>query len=602
MASSYSTDSFISPDGLSKDLVLNRSLTSLDGNIRSVVSGFVHPGYGSSEMVQEFARRHQLPNDQRALDRLLYPFISISLHDFDRPSGEWHVHKPFQPQRVHLFLMTEAADLTKQRNWAHVGAVAQICVDGSSLYREGLASLCCHATQVFLLQPTRLYVHGLYIRGSTLELWVFDRAGMYCADTFDIHADPVRYLAFVLSYTLMDSDALGVSHIIRVDTTRADDTRTTFVPNSKHPDSPAMVIPVNDTPFARVMGIVGSGMVCYHARESSEEPNRALKLKWRVLDDMPEEGPLQKARNRDVWGVVRLEHHGELQYTAELRKGIKFGPPLKLIVRPLGDALDRNNGGFKSHTEPADDDEEDDGIPHRALCFHVLSPLGRHLSTFQTREELLQALRDAIKGHRSLLQNARILHRDVSEDNIVIVDDASENSPKGILIDLDSALDLEAGPNRRQITGTRAFMSIGILRERSHTYRHDLESFFYVFLRSVIANRDPNLPENSKLRDWSRGTWRDSARSKAHFMAKGNFTYILDEFPEEHESLKPLAEDLRDILFPMEGDGLFTGTDHAAENRIYNGMIGAFEWAILQERRRANGGAKGGVSDKTTLP
>lgn len=481
--------------------------------------------------------------------------------------------------------MAEAADLTKQSSWAQVLAVAQICVDGSSLYQEGLASLCCHASQVFLLQPTRLYLHGLYIRGSTLELWVFDRAGMYCADTFDIYADPVRYVALVLGYTLMDSKALGCLNVIRVDSTRADYTRTTFVPESKHSDSPAVAIPVSDSPFVRVMGIVGSGMVCYRAREYSEEPNRVLKLKWRVIDDMPEEVPLQKARNRNVWGVVRLEHHGELQYTAQLRKGIEFGPPLKLIVRQLGDALDRNNGGFKSQTESAG---KDDGIPHRVLCFHVLSPLGRPLYTFQTRDELLQVFRDAIKGHRSLLQNARILHRDVSEDNIVIVDDPSENSPKGILIDFDSAVDMEAGPNRRQITGTRPFMSIGILREQPHTYRHDLESFLYVFLSTVIANRNFDLPEDSKLHDWSQGTWRDSAREKAHFMKKSNFTHILDEFPEEHETLKPLAEDLREILFPMEGDELFTGTDLAAENRIYNGMIGAFEWTILQERRRAN--------------
>ncbi|KAI0883699.1 uncharacterized protein GGS22DRAFT_165863 [Annulohypoxylon maeteangense] len=591
MVSLYSTDSFISPDGLSKNLVLNRSLMSLDGNIRSVVSGFVHPGHESIQMAEECARRHQLPNDQRGLDRALYPFISFPRHYFDRSPGEWHFYKPFQPQRVHLFLMAEAADLTKQSSWAQVLAVAQICVDGSSLYREGLASLCCHVSQVFTLQPTRLYVHALYIRGSTLELWVFDRAGMYCADTFNIHADPVRYVALVLGYTLMDSEALGSFNVIRVDTTKADYTRTTFVPKSKHSDSPTVAIPVRDTPFVRVMGIVGSGMVCYHAQDYSEEPhrvlkpNRVLKLKWRVTDDMPEEGPLQKARNRGVWGVVRLDHHGELQDTAELRKGIEFGPPLKLIVRQWGDALDRNNSGFKSHTESAG---KDDGIPHRVLCFHVLSPLGRRLSTFQTREELLQALRDAIKGHRSLLQNARILHRDVSEDNIVIVDDTSVNSPKGILIDLDSALDLEAGPNRRQITGTRAFMSIGILRKHSHTYRHDLESFLYVFLSTVIANRNLDLPEDSKLHDWSQGTWQDSARKKAHFMEKSNFTYILDEFPEEHETLKPLAEDLRDILFPMEGDEIFTGTDLAAENRIYNGMIGAFEWAILQEKRRTN--------------
>lgn len=72
-------------------------------------------------------------------------------------------------------------------------------------------------------------------------------------------------------------------------------------------------------------------------------------------------------------------------------------------------------------------------------------------------------------------------------------------------------------------------MSIGILRERPHTYRHDLESFLYVFLSTVIAKRNLDLPEDSKLHDWSQGTWREKAREKAHFMQKSNFTYILDK-------------------------------------------------------------------------
>lgn len=308
----------------------------MDGNIRSVVCGFVHPGHESIQVAEECASKHQLPNDQCGLDRVLYPFVSFSRQSFDRSTGAWRVYEPSQLQRVHLFLTAEAADLTKQSSWAQILAVAQICVDESSLYREGLASLCCHASQVFTLQPTRLYVHGLYIRGSTLEVWVFDRAGMYCADTFNIDADPVRYVSLVSGYTLMDSTALGSFNVIQVDTTSADHARTTFVPKSKHSDSLAVAIPVSVTPFVRVMGIVGSGMVCYRAQDYREKSNWVLKLKWGVTDDMPEEGPLQKACNRDVWGVVRLEHHGEMQDTADLRKGIEFGPPLKVIVRQWG--------------------------------------------------------------------------------------------------------------------------------------------------------------------------------------------------------------------------------------------------------------------------
>lgn len=93
------------------------------------------------------------------------------------------------------------------------------------------------------------------------------------------------------------------------------------------------------------------------------------------------------------------------------------------------------------------------------------------------------------------------MHQDISPGNIIILDDQDEGKPKGILIDLDSAAELDKESETEPgIIGTRPFMAIGVLKSERHTYRHDLESFLYVFLWTVITNHMENPQDTSKLR------------------------------------------------------------------------------------------------------
>jgi len=113
----------------------------------------------------------------------------------------------------------------------------------------------------------------------------------------------------------------------------------------------------------------------------------------------------------------------------------------------------------------------------------VISPAGRAIHDYQSPLELLEALRDAIKAHRSLYMDGNILHRDISENNIIITDPQRNDGFRGMLIDLDLAKELGSGRSgARCRTGTMEFMAIEVLLGISHTYRHDLESFFYVLL------------------------------------------------------------------------------------------------------------------------
>ena len=120
-------------------------------------------------------------------------------------------------------------------------------------------------------------------------------------------------------------------------------------------------------------------------------------------------------------------------------------------------------------------------------CCLVVSPAGRSLHLYRSVGELLEALCDAIQGHRSLLEDGNILHRDISENNIIITEAATTGDPKGMLIDLDLAKDLESLPSgASHRTSTMQFMTIEVLEGNGHTYRHNLESFFYVFMWMCI--------------------------------------------------------------------------------------------------------------------
>lgn len=232
----------------------------------------------------------------------------------------------------------------------------------------------------------------------------------------------------------------------------------------------------------------------------------------------------------------------------------------------------------------------------------VVSPAGRPLHAYRSTKELLEALRDAIKGHRSLLENGKILHRDISENNIIIAEAASEGDPKGILIDLDLAKELDSvtsGASHR--TGTMQFMAIEVLEGRGHTYRHDLESLFYVFTwmcirygsedtgdwmaTSALGHRKRvKATTTSILRDWYTGNYKQIANAKRGHMDKNGFENVVAEFAPRNEDLKQLARELRNVLFPIRDGAIFTGT--LRDNDImYDGMMNAFSRAIDRSRK-----------------
>ena len=93
-------------------------------------------------------------------------------------------------------------------------------------------------------------------------------------------------------------------------------------------------------------------------------------------------------------------------------------------------------------------------------------------------------------------------------------------------------------------------MAIEVLRRVSHTYRHDLESFFYVLLW-MCARRAwerefecklVNRPKKNILAKWYTGSFDDIADAKKSYMQVDEFEKILVELPEAFDCVKPLCE------------------------------------------------------------
>jgi hypothetical protein len=387
-------------------------------------------------------------------------------------------------------------------------------------------------------------------------------------------------MSLVLNYRFMTVRNLGVSGIIK----NGGGGSYITLDNTMEPTGEELYL--DNVTIADSDNIVGEGTTCYRVKRlDSQQWDCVVKFKWRPTSKRPEEGLVHLAKERNVRGVVSIEYDRIIDSTDNMRQGLLFGP-YRMLLADQHSAGKPDIGGMVQNTE-----ESSRKFENRMFTCIVVSPAGRPLTTFKDRLGLLQALRDAIKAHRSLFQDANIRHQDVSVNNIIIVEPQCEGDPRGTLIDLDVAMDLAIGPRPpNEVVFNRAFMAIGILERRPHTYRHDLKSFLYVLLRAVLCDTDQNLPSTSRLRQWNQGTWDESAEIRTHDMDHDHFAnLVLSEFPPQFHSLKPLAEEFRRILFPIVDGKVWTGTygQAAVINNIYDGIIAAFEKAIVSEEASA---------------
>ncbi|KAM4063417.1 kinase [Hirsutella rhossiliensis] len=487
-------------------------------------------------------------------------------------------------------------------------------------FKATLLQLTRYVRGVFADQPTRRFVHAFSLCASKMELWVFDRSGPFSSGSFDIHDEPDKFVRALVGYATMSDEAMGLDTFIEREGGHRCATLEDASGNETRVRLEGLIV--------RQRAIVCRGTTCYRTRNG-----HVAKFSWASDKRKPEVDHLKLAGEKGVEGVARVVAHRQITTIADMRKGLEFPKPHgfrdeDVHFRDLPSAV--GSTGTASHKRKSSSDNTSENISgskrrrsnrqklklakdfneqlsigktkpslytsrgedpfdNRIYSCLVVSPAGRVISDFKSIRELLESLRDAIRAHQSLYVTGNILHRDISSNNVIIADAKKPGDFKGMLIDLDLAKVRDSGPSgARHQTGTMQFMAVEVLRKADHTYRHDLESFFYVLLwmcaRYSWSNGfggEEKPPEESDLRNWEIGSFRDIAKAKEGDMTMNGLERIMGEFPERLDIVKPLCLRIRKILFPLDEDERMSfGTPAGDPDQLYRPIIAAYDEAI----------------------
>ncbi|KAL2044998.1 hypothetical protein N7G274_002773 [Stereocaulon virgatum] len=542
-------------------------------------------------------------------------------------------------RQLDVFTKRRGIENTEKHNWKDVRIIGELKQSKWEL-KKILLQLARYMRDAFTAQPTRRFIHGFFLHNTTMELWVFDRSGPYSSGEFNIHEEPDKFIQAITGYALMDDEELGLDTFTEIHN------EGRFITISTDATGKEKRMQLDEAPFVKQRAVVCRGTTCFRNIDQSG----VVKFSWTSDKRPPEADHLRLAQEKGVEGIAKLTGYQRITSISELRSGLtfpsphqfrsgtasastsfsqtqqsqSFGPIQNLSIsrtsskrkRP-GDEqgsqkksrsnsqkskLNQQFEATQQSGEPAVSlFEPDDGnYSNRVLGCLAIAPAGKALSEFaqipdpeksvaSAIKELLIALRDAINAHRSLYLKGNILHRDISENNIIITGtEKKDGNVAGMLIDLDLAKVAGSGRSgARHQTGTMEFMAIEVLQGIDHTYRHDLESFFYVLIW-LCARRGWDLcknpegrPAESRLRNWYAGTFDQIVDAKEHHMGADGFQKILMEFPLAFNTVKTLCTEIRGILFFLLEDGkLFKGTPPGPPEKLYDPIIEAFDSAI----------------------
>ncbi|EDN09008.1 predicted protein [Histoplasma mississippiense (nom. inval.)] len=530
-------------------------------------------------------------------------------------------------RQVDLLLRARSGSPSRNKhNWRDILVVGELKKSKEEIKTKGtVLQMSRYVREVFAAQPTRRFVHAFAVCGTKMEAWVFDRSGPYSSGIIDVYEDSRRFFQVLVGYTMMSDEDLGLDSFIARD---EDGNKSITVKGPGTLDEKVLQLG-EILSFQRA--IVCRGTTCFLTNDGQG----VAKFSWVSDKRRPEVELLELAGQKNVQGVARIIGHSTITSIADMRCGLTFddkrhdfksAPPSAAssfhqsqpLIEPRHLDIRRKSSSRKrrspdkgmqmskqsrSTNQSSRDTQEENELAfsiqsahkpslfdrngeelydNRVLRCLVISPPGRLIYRYESPLELLKALRDAIKAHRSLYLDGNILHRDISENNIIITDPDKADGHS------------EVGSGRsgaRHQTGTMEFMAIEVLLNIDHTYRHDLESFFYVliwqcahhgweFKPPQTSHQLQERPKSSTLKKWYTGTYEDIATYKRGNMEAGGFERILmKEFPPSFDWVKPLCRTIRRILFPHGEEGLIVGTPQDPQ-RLYDPIIKAYDDTI----------------------
>lgn len=398
-----------------------------------------------------------------------------------------------------------------------------------------------YAKEVLSAHDSRRFVLGFTLFRNLMRVWMFDRLGGVSSDSFDIHADGLRFVSTMLGFLLMDEERLGFDPtIITAD-------RKRFIQVERKGQTERLML---NKVITRSHHISGRGTTCWIAyHEDSPKVPLVIKDSW-MLEDARDEGELlREVTEKGVTNVARYYHHEIVQVSGmndDVQNNIRKG----LDVTKAKDY----SSSWYTKIDPWEN------RVHRRI---ILRDYGRPIHQAPCRTTLLVALEGCIRGHESLWK-AGIVHRDISIDNLMICSNKAKDNPNwpSFLIDLDLAIKeqpSEASEETSQ-TGTRPFMAIKALSGAKHFFMHDIESFFLVLFLICIHYEGPGgaFRRVEEFNSWNNQHPTTLAMSKLGIisMEEDFLELIRKHFTPYYQPLIPWVNKLRHLVFPNDSPSM----------------------------------------------
>ncbi|KAJ6466537.1 hypothetical protein C8R47DRAFT_1326191 [Mycena vitilis] len=326
-----------------------------------------------------------------------------------------------------------------------------------------------YAREIFINQNNRRFVYVPLMAGKSIRVIQFDHSGAQVSQPIDYHDQPIFFIQLVVLFSSLDEKLLGYDTSIYWKNGKrmmeANDSRIEFEIFDKDGRPSENPRPL----FAR----------------------RTIRSRGTIYWRVQYEG--RQLLVKDYWGVAARTPESDFLKEVAMVKGIGQ-------LYAFKNNRDSTYGlrGFSADASLHSDIDSSCIVPNRISTRLVLKIYGSTLNRASSGLRLLRAVRDIVYGHRDVFLDKKILHRDISFDNLLLASGAED----GVLIDFDMVKTLsteimDKSKGDSQI-GTQAYQSVKVLhldpKLGHHDHMDDLESIFYVLVEVCFGHgEDGNI-------------------------------------------------------------------------------------------------------------
>ncbi|KAJ8475426.1 hypothetical protein ONZ45_g15613 [Pleurotus djamor] len=462
---------------------------------------------GNEEVPRNFAANHFLDKSIKLESDLLVHLLTlINGVDGETPlMPGWKLvdtsnhtdPNPTQALRISLTLVQTAkdSDLAHHHTKLAAGIDIQLMLTSSDAFNDNFESeledysawnslleanggadirgqLSMYASEI-LSKQHRMHLFMLYLCHPYARFLRWDRSGVIVTERFNYVADCSLLVEYLWRFTRLNSLGRGfdptVSLASEAETKAAHERLQPWKPEQPRDVLKIEVPHGKKTRYFLVWGAIaeprssfGRATRGYPAIEVLSRTRFSapmfLKEQWRDSKVNSEINTLQTLNRAKVKHVPTLVCGGDFpEYTT------------------LSDVLVKD--GWRVGGAPLDS---------RTLTRFVVKEVGKPLSAFPDSKTLIQAIFDAFVGHQQAYEKCKLLHRDVSAGNILILGNGN-----GLLSDWDLAEKLDKAREAARAhdrIGTWAFMSVELSTQSNtcNSVQDDIESFLWIAFYHAI--------------------------------------------------------------------------------------------------------------------